>query len=94
MEGGVEPETGNEGDGPPEAPATLEELQGSIPAVGDGDDLTVWLPASQLQEHLPGPLVTLGVCLALGSKLGGSGPKERKPYPRPGTSPKASGHTP
>jgi hypothetical protein len=67
------------------APAAVEELQGSIPAVGDGDDLMVWLPASELQEHLPSPLGDLLVAFAalLAVTFGGSqGRKERQgPYP-------------
>jgi hypothetical protein len=27
-----------------------------MPAVDHGDDLTAWLPASELHEHLPSPL--------------------------------------
>src|SRR5215212_6441942 len=86
VQSGIEPEAGDEGDGVLQMPATIQEFQGGIPTICDGHDLSLWLPASYQQEHLPGPLGKWLVSSAplLGVALGGSrSAKERQgPHPR------------
>ena len=74
VQSGIEPKAGDEGDGSPQMPATIQEFQGGIPTVGDGHDLSLWVPASYQQEHLPCPLRKRLVSSAplLGVALGGS----------------------
>src|SRR5215213_4373036 len=72
VEGGVQPKASDEGDGVPQMPAAIQELQGSISTVGDGYDPAFWVPASYQQEHLPGPLgeALVAFVLLLGVELG------------------------
>ena len=48
-----------------EPPAAIEELQGSVGAVGDGYYLSLWVPAPHHKQKLPGPLSDLLMPLAL-----------------------------
>jgi hypothetical protein len=61
LEGGVEAQTGDEGDRLPELAAAIQELEGGIPTVppsatatGDGHDLALGAPASYQQQELAG----------------------------------------
>src|SRR5215213_1850659 len=44
VERGVQPKTGDEGDRLGELAAAIEELQGSVSAIGDGHQLSFWVP--------------------------------------------------
>jgi hypothetical protein len=72
VEGGIQAQAADEGDRIGEPPTSVEELQGSVGAVGYGYYLAFWVPAPHQQKKLPGPfgeaLVPLAglCCVALG----------------------------
>ena len=57
VEGSIQAQACDQGDQIGELAAAIEELQGSISAIGDGHYLLPWVPAPFQQEQLPGPLL-------------------------------------
>src|SRR5215210_6934340 len=68
VEGGIQAQTGDEGDRVREAPAALEQFERCVGAIGDSDDLTLRVAPPYYQEQLPGPL---GYLLVPSTPLGG-----------------------
>jgi hypothetical protein len=55
IEGGIQPEAGDEGDWVSQLAALVEQFERGVSAIGYGYYLPVWVPVPYDQKQLPGP---------------------------------------
>src|SRR5436190_1868928 len=66
MQRGIQPNTGNHGDRFNQTTTTVKQRVGGIVVVSDNDQLGIWQPPSQLDNHLPCPIRDCFMALVVG----------------------------